>query len=214
MKKRIFALLGDYYHDHDLILDSLKAAIAPMGDHVELQDIGVDNLASALLEKPDLFVLNKENRLNPTDEQIRCWMTPELETQISDYVQQGGSWLAWHAGLASYPEEGPYGLMLKGMFKFHPRVNKPVKYQRRGEPCFLGAPTRFEVIDEHYFVECDQTNTHVFLEAESLDGVSVAGWAHNFGAGRVCCVTPTHRAEGLAHPEMHRLIRESIQWLL
>ncbi|MGG6309380.1 ThuA domain-containing protein [Paenibacillus macerans] len=215
MKKNIYALLGDYYHDHDLILNALQSAIEMLGGDIELHDIDTKDLSSALATRPDLVILNKENRLNPTDQHVKLWMTPDLETQIADYVRRGGSWLGWHAGLASYPEEGPFGTMLKGMFKFHPRVNKPVAYSSRDqEPLALGKPLQFEAIDEHYFVECDLENTQVFLESTSADGRSMAGWAHHFGDGRVLCITPTHRREGLTHPEVVRLLRDSISWLL
>lgn len=213
--KKIYALLGDYYHDHDLILSTLQSAIESVGVDIELHDIDTKDLSSALASRPDLVILNKENRINPTDPNVNLWMTPDLETQITDYVRCGGSWLAWHAGLASYPEEGPFGTMLKGMFKFHPRINKPVTYNFRGqEPIGLGKPMHFETIDEHYFVECDLENTQVFLESTSMDGKSLAGWAHHYGDGRVLCMTPTHRREGLTHPEMIRLLQNSISWLL
>ncbi|WP_241158355.1 ThuA domain-containing protein [Cohnella candidum] len=68
------------------------------------------------------------------------------------------------------------------------------------------------MLDEHYFVEYDSARTETFLRSESVDGSSVAGWRHTFGAGRVCCLTPAHRREGLLQPDFQRLLGEAVRW--
>jgi type 1 glutamine amidotransferase len=156
--------------------------------------------------------MDKENRINPEDEAVRLWMTPDIENQITSYVANGGSFFAWHTGLSSYVQKGKFVSMLKGSFRFHPSINKPVKYITKQNDFFDISPVAFEVMDEHYFVECDLQNTNVFMYSESADGASVAGWAHNFGKGRVCCITPTHRLEGLTNPEFLKLLGKTVKW--
>lgn len=211
---RICSILGDFYHDHDLAYKALAEAIKPWRDEIELQDVSVDRLTDVLAGKPDLVVLYKENRLTPDQPGENNWMTPEMEERIAAYTASGGSWLAWHSGLASYTRGGAYYDMLRGYFVSHPAENQIVHYRSTGDAIPGVRSTAFEAMDEHYFVECDTANTHVFLMSESIDGRSAAGWAHEYGKGRVCCLTPTHRAEGFAQPEMTELLRTCVQWCL
>lgn len=215
MKRKIYSILGNYYHKHDLIFRSLREAAKELDNEIEICDIGVEEFSLILKNKPELIIMNCENRINPQDKLVDNWMAPEIEKAIVNYVSEGGGLLAWHAGLASYSETGDYVKMLKGYFKFHPAKNKPVRYYTVGSDMSSGELYMdFEVIDEHYFVECDEGNTEVFMLSESADGNSIAGWKHKFGKGRVCCITPSHREEGLLHPDMLKLLRNSIDWCL
>lgn len=212
MKKSVVTLFGDYYHDHDLIEEAFSRAVAPFADRLEVSDTGAGQLPGLVSDGPALVVINKENRIDPQSPQPRLWMTPALEKELCDYVKAGGALLAWHAALASYPEDGEYVSMLRGTFRFHPRINKPVSYYTKGDGGLGGLPLQFEAVDEHYFVECDLVKTEAFLFSESVDGASTAGWSHYFGEGRVLCLTPAHRREGLENPSMLKLLGEAVRW--
>jgi type 1 glutamine amidotransferase len=212
MHKKIYSVLGDYYHEHDLLLDALNKAIRPLLSYIELFDIIADDLPEIITQKPNLIILNKENRVNPAEQEKQYWMTRSIEKQIFDYVVNGGSFIAWHAGLASYPVEGQFYSMLKGYFKSHPNDHIMVKYIFTEGMLVTDKPVNFEVLDEHYFVECNSSDTNVFLVSQSVEGSSVAGWAHKFGNGRVCCITPSHMKEGLLHMGMLNLLQQCIQW--
>lgn len=214
MKKKIFTILGDYYHDHDLAYIALTEALKLLPQEVEVSDITIDKLSSILIKDTDLIILFKENRMNPNEKVIDHWMTPQIEKMITTYVSEGGNWMAWHAGLASYPDKGIYHEMLRGYFKQHPSKNQVVHYTARTNNLSICVPESFEMMDEHYFVECDNSNTNVFLFSESIDGSSEAGWAHEFGRGQVCCLTPTHRTEGFNNRGMIETLRECIKWCL
>ncbi|WP_235548826.1 ThuA domain-containing protein [Paenibacillus sp. Soil522] len=124
-------------------------------------------------------------------------------------MENGGGWLAWHSGLASYPVDSSYTRMLRGYFLSHPEQHKPVSYIAAGN----GQQGTFEFVDEHYFVHCDEENTEVFLRSASTDGESIAGWRHRFAAGRVSCLTPAHREEGLLHSDFSGWLKREIEWL-
>lgn len=212
--KKITSILGDYYHSHDLALTALENALAGINHPAVLKDITVEELPDALDENPALIILEKINRLNPEEADSKDWMTPELEKRITDYVYGGGSFIAWHAGLAGYPKDGPFSRMLGGYFISHPQENKITMYSSV-EPLFItDRPYSFEVPDEHYFMKCDTEYTNVFLISESADGKCEAGWAHGYGSGRVLCITPTHRIEGFTNAEMIRLLADSVKWCL
>ncbi|WP_052087821.1 hypothetical protein [Paenibacillus wynnii] len=74
------------------------------------------------------------------------------------------------------------------------------------------ADESFSFKDEHYFVECAEDKTEVFLRSTSSDGASAAGWAHFFGRGRVGCITPAHLAEGLLNPDFIAVMRRLFTW--
>jgi type 1 glutamine amidotransferase len=211
--KKVYSILGDFYHKHDLILRSLKEATLGLKDEVEIIDVSIDKIHSVIEAKPDLIIMNCENRVNPQDPVVYNWMTAEVEKALVSYVSEGGSLLVWHAGLASYDEKGEYVDMLKGYFLSHPVENKPVRYFTSQSSTVKDITMNFEVLlDEHYFVACDEKNTNVFLWSESEDGNSIAAWRHEFNKGKVCCITPSHREEGLLHSDMLKLLSYCIDW--
>ena len=213
--KQICAAVGDYYHPEDFIKPSLEMALQPLTEAglCRLKYISVEQLAAELPNKPDAIILFRENRVNPKDESIVHWLTEDMSSAIARYVEEGGGWLAWHSGLASYPVHSSYIGMLKGHFEFHPAQHQIVRYTGflPDEP---GGAVSYDILDEHYFVSCREEQTNVFLRSESVDGSSIGGWMHAYGKGRVCCLTPAHNKEGLLHPESVRLLRSCIRYVL
>ncbi|MBS4220351.1 ThuA domain-containing protein [Bacillus sp. FJAT-49711] len=209
MTKRIIAMVGDFYHKEEWAVASLNKALEEL-QGVTIEYTSAENIIEHLQSKPDAVVFFKENRLNPQDEKIQTWMDDEVASAISQYVQEGGGWIAWHSGLASYENIEIYTSMLKGYFEFHPDKHQIVTY-KAVEGMSLTNYSDFEFLDEHYFVVCDEENTNVFLTSESVDGSSIAGWTHEYGKGRVVCLTPAHLEEGLLHPMTTTLLAKSIE---
>ncbi|MCR2802407.1 ThuA domain-containing protein [Paenibacillus soyae] len=212
-KHLIWAYVGDFYHKAEWAKAALEGALAvSIADgSVELRFAGdTEEFVAGLREKPAAAVLFAENRTDPERMHDKVWMTGKHAADIVRYVEGGGGWLAWHSGLASYPEEGEYAAMLKGYFLSHPSEHQLVRYTPAGSPGL--AAEAFELMDEHYFVECREAETDVFLRSESVDGSSIAGWRHASGAGRVCCLTPAHREDGLADGTFRSLLQASVCW--
>lgn len=209
--KTIIAYVGDFYHKEELARESLLKALADTIASGELQlrfIADAASLATELENAPDVVILFAENRLSPVEQPELTWMTDEISDQIVSYVENGGSWLAWHSGLASYPPSGSYTGMLRGYFLSHPE-QKRVVYTSVGD----AQPDTFEFLDEHYFVHCDEGHTEVFLRSASEEGESVAGWRHPYGAGRISCLAPAHRAEGLLDSQFLSWLKHEIEWL-
>ena len=124
-----------------------------------------------------------------------------------------GALLALHSGLA-YQTDGIYRRMLRGWFLHHPE-QKTVRYRivTGAGHVRLTADADFAFKDEHYFVHCEEAQTHVFLRSESEDGESIAGWTHAYGAGRVLCLTPAHTLEGLTDRAFVQLLADCLQTL-
>ncbi|MCM3690435.1 ThuA domain-containing protein [Neobacillus niacini] len=211
---RLAAVLGDYYHSSEWAKQSLETALSFGKEDLQIDYCTSEQLPEILEKQPDVVIHFKENRVNPANEIVETWLTQEVTSKITNYVENGGSWLAWHSGLASFPVEGAYIKMLKGYFLYHPQKHHLVHYKAIGGNSVLPSTTSFEIVDEHYFVHCDSENTNVFLFSESIDGQSPAGWCHSFGAGKVCCLTPAHNKEGLLNEGFLETLRKCVNWLI
>lgn len=211
---KLAAVLGDYYHQSEWAKQSLETALSCNKEDLQIECCSPEQLKEVLEKKPDAVIHFKENRVNPAEESIEKWMTEDIALEITKYVQNGGGWLAWHSGLASFPVDGSYIKMLKGHFLYHPEKPQMVHYYSSEGNSVLPIPTSFEMIDEHYFVHCDTENTNIFLLSESIDGQAPAGWSHSFGFGRVCCVTPAHTKEGLMNHDFLKILKSCVNWLI
>jgi len=203
--KKVYAFVGDFYHEGSLMLDAFQKSVAVLGADFSLVEGRLSDLGAILDSKPAALVFGRENRLNPEDKIVENWLTAELDGKILDYVKQGGRLVAVHAGMSCYPRDSAYRQLLKGHFVHHPEAHVRVRYEGMGFD--------FEVLDEHYFVEVD-ADTEVFLKSHSVYGTQDAGWRHLVGVGRVICLVPTHNLEGFMHSETLRLLGEVIQWVL
>lgn len=215
--KKALAVVGDFYHNGDLIRQSLNEILDPLitEEVVQLKYCETRMISQHLKENPDIVILFAEDRVDPENDPELRWMTPEISKQIAEYVDQGGAWIAWHAGMASYDADSEYITMLRGFFIHHPQENTEVTYQSMADASSLGMNSvQFSCLDEHYFVECDEASTHVFLRSSSDNGEAPAGWVHTFGQGRVGCITPAHRSEGLLHPAFIACMRDLFGWAI
>lgn len=220
MHNQIVAVLGDYYHREDRLSEALQSAVrevnrtlAKEANAYELSIVPYTKLTDALSERPKLVVLSKEERLYPEEEHTGNWLHPDLQESAVQYVTSGGAWLAWHSGLA-YRTDGPYRRMLRGWFLHHPKPSD-VKYEptSSSEP-ILTVQDSFSIHDEHYFVHCEEAKTNVFLRSTSADGQSIAGWTHDIGKGRICCLAPAHMKTGLQDASFLRVLASCIRWSL
>ncbi|MBS4200928.1 hypothetical protein KHA93_14925 [Bacillus sp. FJAT-49732] len=151
MTFKVFAALGDFYHDETMCRHALDTAVKQLDQDVTVEYIHGKELITRLQEKPDLVILFKGNKINPTDPQTAIWMDEEEAFIISNYVENGGAWFAWHSGLASY-EVKTYINMLRGYFQYHPEMSN-IKYSADNQNEVIDPKLSFEIIDEHYFVD-------------------------------------------------------------
>jgi type 1 glutamine amidotransferase len=226
MTSRIYAVAGDYYHRADWSEQALQQAIGVMHERYgstlgdaseayELRMVPAEELGDAIGERPEVLIITKEQRLFPEAPEPGSWMNEELQAKLEQYVTSGGALLALHSGLA-YQTDGIYRRMLRGWFLHHPEQKtvhyKPADGAAAGQ-LHLSAVSDFSFKDEHYFVHCEEAQTNVFLCSESEDGESIAGWTHEYGAGRVLCLTPAHTLEGLTNRMFIELLADCLQML-
>ncbi|ADU32092.1 hypothetical protein Bcell_3853 [Evansella cellulosilytica DSM 2522] len=211
---KIVALLGDFWHSESAYKAGLEAAInrLPNKDNVALRYITIDEVSTALDENPDIFVNGKMDPQTPQEEDVQAWLTDAVDKKIISYVEDGGSVLAWHSGMAGYDPESRYIHMCRGYFDYHPPGLQDVIYMlKEGEKT---GPNTFPLKDEQYFVHCDVNATEVDLWSTGVDGDSLAGWKHQYGHGKVCCFSPAHTKEAMLDNNVSSLLAEKITWLL
>ncbi|MBM7569976.1 ThuA domain-containing protein [Aquibacillus albus] len=215
MKKKITAVLGDFYHERSIAVKSFESAVQRLNQQsnteLEIDYLPVSELMENIQTNPDAVVLFAENRINPQDDVVKRWMTEDDASLINKYVENGGGWLAWHAGLASYENMKEYITMLRGHFIHHPKEHQVVHYYADSTSDSIHVEKSFEFLDEHYFVHCDEQNTNVFLKSESVDGSSIAGWYHEYGKGQVVCLTPAHLEEGLLNEDFLNILVQCLK---
>jgi type 1 glutamine amidotransferase len=52
------------------------------------------------------------------------------------------------------------------------------------------------------------------LTYKNLGTTSAAGWAYDYGKGRVCYLAPGHMMTDLWNPEYEKLQKNAVKWLL
>jgi type 1 glutamine amidotransferase len=80
----------------------------------------------------------------------------------------------------------------------------------------------FMVNDEQHYVEYDKDRKYAILESENIDGLvyeelgtkSIAGWAYEYGKGRVVFTAVGHTIHALWIPEHVELQKRAVRWLL
>lgn len=207
---KILAVVGDFYHEEALYKKTLKEIIGNKKG-VELSFTTREKVMDELKTYPDLIILASENRLDPEKDKEATWLTEEEAKEIENYVNKGGSWLAWHSGLAGYDDVLPYITMLGAYFTHHPEEHAQVTYTYRGHPLIKESEQSFQISDEHYFIKIVEP-IDIFLESVSIDGESVAGWTRRVGEGRVAGYTPSHTKEGLNTDYLRKDMSQLIDW--
>jgi hypothetical protein len=114
MTKQIVAILGDYYHDENLSSQALEQIVAVLKEEVDvhLSFGSYQSIIEDLSKNPDVVILFKLYKLNPTAPKVETWMNEAIATKITDYVKNGGAWFAWHSGIASYQEVEAYTFII------------------------------------------------------------------------------------------------------
>lgn len=207
---RIVAVVGDFYHEERLYRETLEE-IVKNKEGIDLSFTTREKLLEELKNHPDLVILGSENRLDPEEDEETLWLTEEGAEEIDKYVRNGGSWLAWHAGLASYEMLPSYISMLGGYFTHHPDEHAEVTYTYKTHPLIKEETPSFKIKDEHYFIKVVGP-INIFLDSSSIDGESVAGWTKKVEKGKVAVYAPSHTKEGLDSRSLQKDLSALIDW--
>jgi type 1 glutamine amidotransferase len=178
---------------------------------------------------PDAYVAYQtslENREEWPAAKSVTWMTEAQGQAIKDFVNNGGGFYPMHN--SSHISLGckNYRDVMGGAYIGHPPLRPfEVHATANSHPITAGMQT-FVVNDEQHYVAYDKDLKFVILESENRDGLtyetdgrklgtkSPAGWAYDYGKGRVVFTAVGHTVHAMWNPQYVELQKRSIRWLL
>ncbi|MBM3793078.1 MAG: ThuA domain-containing protein [Acidobacteria bacterium] len=151
-----------------------------------------------------------------------AWMTPEQGRAVQSFVRNGGGALLLHNVTHIGTHNAEFRELLGASYLGHPPVRTfKVRVTNATHPITRGVGD-FVVTDEQHYMTYDKDRKHLLLESVNEQGLAFqehgpsapAGWAFEYGKGRVCYFSPGHLLTVLWNPEYVKLQQNAVRWLL
>lgn len=213
--KDALLLAGDRYHRAEDAYAGVGPALEAAGLQVEYTaDFGGLN-RQALEGKRLLAILRDGMEWPQGDNQPhQVWMQPHQEEAIEAFVAGGGAFLPLHNAGWAYPWKNGYRRVMGGYYQGHPPVQAFDVQVVARHPITAGVQD-YEITDEQHFLWFDHDRVQLLLKSQGRNGMeSAAGWAYEYGKGRVAYLANGHTLEILQHPMVQRLLHNAARWLL
>jgi type 1 glutamine amidotransferase len=150
------------------------------------------------------------------------WITPEQGRAVKEFVENGGTALFYHnvTHVALYDDD--FRDVLGAVYQGHPPIRPfRVRILNPDHPITEGVRD-FVVTDEQHYMEYQKDPGHLLMESVNEDGLdfrdlgttAAAGWAYDYGEGRVCYLSPGHLIEAMWNPEYEKVQQNAARWLL
>ena len=236
-----FALTGDRYHNIDYVRTALgKTLVKEQGISIDFSD-ELSLLSAANLKPYKLLIMLRDGMVWPAgydaagvrpivseppiakfDPNPVYWMTAEQGKAVKEFVQNGGAALFYHNVTYISPQNEDFRDVLGAVTLQHPPLRPfKVKIVNKEHPITHGV-SDFVVTDEQHFVKYEKDPKYVLMESVNEDGLawkdngtkSVAGWAYEYGKGRVCYLAPGHVISALWNPEYEKIQKNAVKWLM
>lgn len=156
------------------------------------------------------------------DAQQFFWIQPEQGKAVKQFVESGGAALLMHNVTYISPHNSDFRDVLGAETEGHPPIRKfRVKVTNHDHPITRGVKD-FVVTDEQHYMKYQKDPKHLLLQSVNEDGLTYkdlgstapAGWAYDYGKGRVCYLAPGHMLTDLWNPEYVKLQQNAVRWLL
>jgi type 1 glutamine amidotransferase len=242
-RARVLALVGDRYHNPDYIRVALTKMFDGVKVSVDYT-MHYDQLSRDLLKNYQLFLCLRdgmiwpggylgpdaytsysaglENRSDFPDAKPQTWLTEEQALALKDFVNAGNGFYSLHNNSHVSLSSKTYRDVQGGAYVGHPPLRPfKVKIVNKSHPITQGIQD-FMVNDEQHYVEYDKDAKYILMESENIDGLTYqklgakapAGWAYEYGKGRVVFTAVGHTIHALWNPEHVKLQRRAVQWLI
>jgi type 1 glutamine amidotransferase len=241
-RKRLLALIGDRYHNADYIRVALDRVLDGIGLDVDYT-ISYDRLSREMLAGYQVFLCLRdgmiwpqgysgpdaypyeaalENRGDFPEAKAQFWIREEQAQALQEFVSNGGGFYSLHNNSHVSVTSKTWREVMGGVYIGHPALRPfRVRVVHASHPITKGIG-EFTVNDEQHYVEYDKDRNNVLLEAENVDGLtfqnlgskSIAGWAYDYGRGRVVFTSVGHAIHALWIPEHVKLQKQAVRWLL
>lgn len=241
-RPRVLALIGDRYHNADYIRVALARVFDELRLPVDFT-INYTDISADLLRRYRVFVCFRDGMIWPggylepsgypyagdlenladwPKEEPQPWVTEEQGRAIKEFVLAGNGLYAIHnsSNISLYSKE--FRDVMGGAYIDHPPLRPfRVRVVNKDHPITKGVED-FVVNDEQHYVTYDRDPQNVILRSENVDGLrfrdlgteSIAGWAYDYGKGRVVFTAPGHTIHALWQPEDLKIQRNAVRWLL
>lgn len=241
--RRVLALIGDRYHNPDYIRVALTKVFDGLGVSVDYT-MHYDRLSRDLLKNYQLFLCLRdgmiwpdgylgpdaytayeqglEDRENFPEAKSRNWLTEGQADALKEFVSRGNGFYSLHNNSHVSLSSKTYRDVMGGAYIGHPPLRPfKVRVVNANHPITQGIK-EFMVNDEQHYVSYDKDPKNILLQAENVDGLtfqnlgakSIAGWAYDYGSGRVVFTSVGHTIHALWAPEYLKLQRRAVRWLL
>lgn len=242
-RKRGLALIGDRYHNSDYIRVALTKIFDGLDVSVDYS-IHYEQLSRSLLKNYQLFLCLRDGMIWPggylgpdaytayeqslenhkdfPEPKPQSWLTEEQAAALKEFVSAGNGFYSLHNNSHVSLSSKTYRDVQGGAYIGHPPLRPfQVRVVNSKHPITHGIQN-FMVNDEQHYVSYDKDPKYILLEAENIDGLgydkygtkSVAGWAYDYGSGRVVFTSVGHTIHAMWAPEYVKLQRRAVQWLL
>jgi len=242
-KVTAFALAGDRYHNIDYIRTALGKTLGKdLGISIDFSD-ELSLLTSRRLRDYKLLIMLRDGMVWPNgysgggrgspaivsdpplpkmEEKEVYWITSEQGKAVKEFVQGGGSALFYHNTTYISPHNEDFRDVLGAVTQQHPAL-RPFKVKIvNHEHAITRGVSDFVVTDEQHFVKYQKDPKYLLMQSVNEDGLtwrdlgnsSAAGWAYDYGKGRVCYLAPGHVITALWNPEYEKIQKNAVKWLL
>lgn len=170
----------------------------------------------------DSLEIVSEPPLEPASGKSQWWIKPEQGKAVRRFVENGGAALFLHNVTHVGLTDPDFRHVLGAAYQGHPPIRPfKVKVKNPNHPITKGV-SDFVVTDEQHYMDYDKDPKHILLESVNEDGLeyrdlgttAAAGWAYDYGKGRVCYFSPGHLLTAHWNPEYIKLKRNAVRWLL
>jgi hypothetical protein len=150
------------------------------------------------------------------------WITPSQGKAVKEFVVNGGSALFYHNVTYISPHNEDFRDVLGAVTQGHPPIRPfKVKVVNKNHPITRGV-NDFVVTDEQHFMSYQKDPKYLLLQSVNEDNLTykdlgasaAAGWAYDYGKGRVCYLAPGHLITALWNPEYEKIQKNAVRWLL
>jgi len=241
--RRAFALIGDRYHNPDYIRVALTKMFEGRGFTVDYT-ADYDRLSAKALKEYQLFLCLRDGMIWPQgylgpdayttyasglenknafpEPKSQNWLKEEQAVALKEFVQAGNGFYSLHNNSHVSLSSKTYRDVQGGAYIGHPALRPfRVRVVNQSHPITQGIKD-FAVNDEQHYVSYDKDKKYILLESENTDGLAfdkygtkaIAGWAYDYGKGRVVFTAPGHTIHVLWEPEYLKLQRRAVQWLM
>jgi len=243
-RPRSLALVGDYAHNCDAIRVSLnrlfKELDLPIDYTTNYYDLSKSLLEPYQLFvcfRDNYIFPNGRSQGFAGSE---YWITEEQGQAVKDFVTAGNGLYSFHSNAFLSRSSTNYRDVQGGVGLNHPTLRPfKVRVVNKEHPITKGVED-FMVTDEQHYTIYDKDPQNILLHGENLDGltfeavlrdpkeggpeasgppqnlgtISISGWAHEYGKGRVVFTAMGHTIHALWQPQYLKMQKNAVHWLL